>query len=86
LPAGDETGRHRHAYSTMIYVLEGRFRFEEGEHGETVPEHKAGSIFSDRAGTAVNGRALAPTKLLVVSTRESGRPESLPACSRRPGS
>jgi quercetin dioxygenase-like cupin family protein len=77
LPAGYETGRHRHNYSTVAYVLEGLFRFEEGENGETVTDYKAGEMFSERAGVVVSGRALTDTRLLVVAPHEPGKPESL---------
>jgi quercetin dioxygenase-like cupin family protein len=77
LPAGYDTGRHRHYFSTVAYVLEGVFRFEEGENGETVTEYKAGEMFSERAGVVVSGRALTETRLLVVALHEPGKPESL---------
>jgi quercetin dioxygenase-like cupin family protein len=77
LPAGYETGRHRHAYPTVAYVLEGIFRFEEGDNGQTVTDYKAGEMFSEGAGVVVSGRALTEVRLLVVAPHESGKPESL---------
>jgi quercetin dioxygenase-like cupin family protein len=77
LPAGYDTGRHRHNYSTVAYVLHGVFHFEEGENGETVTDYKAGEMFSERAGVVVSGRALTETRLLVVAPHEPGKPESL---------
>lgn len=76
LDAGYEVEPHRHPYATIVYVLEGLFRFAVGARGETVAEYKAGDIFSEPAGAVVRGRALQPTRLLVVLPREPGKPES----------
>jgi quercetin dioxygenase-like cupin family protein len=77
LPAGYDTGHHRHLYPTVAYVLEGLFRFEDGDNGETVTDYKAGDMFSERGGVVVGGRALVDTRLLVVAPHEPGKPESL---------
>jgi quercetin dioxygenase-like cupin family protein len=79
VPAGCEADPHRHAYPTVVYVLEGAFQLQEGEHGEKVTDYKAGEAFSEPAGEVVAGRALVPTKLLVVVLREPGKPEARPA-------
>lgn len=79
IPTGAETGRHHHPYATVVYVLEGLFRLEVGEHGEAAADSKAGEVFSEPAGQVVTGRALAPTKLLVVLPKEPNQPESVAA-------
>ena len=76
LPIGWEAGRHRHFYSTVVYVLEGIFRLEVGEQGEQVTDYRAGEAFTEPAGVVVNGRALEPTRILVVAAREPGKPEA----------
>jgi quercetin dioxygenase-like cupin family protein len=42
LPVGWEAGRHRHFYSTVVYVLDGAFQLEVGEQGEQVTVYRAG--------------------------------------------
>jgi quercetin dioxygenase-like cupin family protein len=77
IPRGPTPGRHRHPYSTVVYVLEGTFRLEIGEREETVTDYRLGEAFSEPAGTVVNGRALTATKLLVVLPKEGGKPQSV---------
>jgi quercetin dioxygenase-like cupin family protein len=79
LPAGFDAGRHRHTFSTMVYVLEGRYRSAVGEQGEQITEHGPGAVFSEPAGVVVAGRALEPTKLYVVLACQPGQPEARPA-------
>jgi quercetin dioxygenase-like cupin family protein len=76
LPVGWEAGRHRHFYSTVVYVLDGAFQLEVGEQGEQVTVYRAGEAFSELGGVVVNGRALEATRILVVAAREPGKPEA----------
>jgi quercetin dioxygenase-like cupin family protein len=76
LPAGWEAGRHRHFYSTVVYVLDGAFRLEVGEQGEQVTDYRAGEAFTEPGGIVVNGRALQATRILVMAAREPGKPEA----------
>ena len=75
-PAGSTSGRHRHPYPTLVYVLAGTYRLEEGEHGEKVTDYRAGDMFSEPAGVVVNGHALTDATLLVILPAEPGKPES----------
>jgi quercetin dioxygenase-like cupin family protein len=77
LPAGYEIQRHRHTYSTVGYVLEGKFRLEVGESGEKVFECGPGGVFTEPAGETVSGKALEATKLYIVLARQPGKPEAV---------
>jgi len=77
LPEGMEAGRHRHAYSTVVRVLEGVYRFQVD--AGVAKDYTVGEIFSEPAGTIVSGKAVTATTLWVVLVREPGVPEARPA-------
>ena len=77
LPEGTVAGRHRHAYSTVVRVLDGVYQFQIGD--DAVKDFKAGAVFSEPAGAVVSGRAVTAATLYVVVVREPGVPEARPA-------
>ncbi len=77
LPEGTEAGRHRHAYSTVVRVLEGVYRFQVGD--DVAKDYTVGEVFSEPAGAIVSGKAIIATTLYVVLVREPGVPEARPA-------
>ena len=77
LPEGTVAGRHRHAYSTVVRVLDGVYQFQIGD--DAAKDFKAGAVFSEPAGAVVSGRAVTAATLYVVVVREPGVPEARPA-------
>jgi quercetin dioxygenase-like cupin family protein len=77
LPEGTEAGRHRHAYSTVVRVLEGVYRSQVGD--DIAKDYSVGGVFSEPAGAIVSGKAITATTLYVVLVREPGVPEARPA-------
>ena len=76
LPAGYDITPHRHAFSTVGYVLEGLFRLTTGD---MTKDYRPGEVFTEPAGVVVTGRALEATKLYMVIPRQPGQPEARPA-------
>jgi len=72
---GGETGWHMHTAPTFVYVLEGSVEVEERPSGMK-HTHTAGDGFLHALKTWHNGRnrGRTPTRILVVSTGERGRP------------
>ena len=71
---GGETGRHRHPYPTLVYVLEGAIAVEMD--GGMVHSYKAGDSFLMVVNTWTNAKnsGTMPAKMLVVFVGVHGQP------------